>query len=469
MKENIQNLMLAKSNKRINMLFVLLFFVTCNFLSALIPPFQSPDEFEHVTRAYLLGKDVLVLEVPKNEVSGGYIDTGLARYMDVFSSLPFQPERKVSDVEIESAKKIKWEGTTQFKRAPGMAFYFPAIYSVHTLGLTLGKHLDLTVDATYKLTRFLLLLVICCILYFSCQLYMPSFLVMALLIIPMSLFQFSSASLDGITTALSIFIVSAFLRLVQDKEHSSDWLFYALLVAWLLVASSRVQQCSLILLVASCAYFTRRPRYILWSIVAAIAVVAWQVLAVKTSVDGRVNLGASTSQIVSWYLSRPQDFITVMQATLSSNETWRSYLSSFFGMLGWLDAPFVGKEYLYLLALTSVIGACSVTLRSLKTEGKARLLLAFCAAASVLMIYFALLVTWTPHPATVVHGVVGRYFLIPAIMVAYALADVALPLKSAKRLCGLILLICLAFYSIVNTSKLLSSRYYESTRPVSSF
>lgn len=466
MNDNIEKLMAAKSNKRTNILFVLLLFVTCNFLSGFIPPFQSPDEFEHVTRGYLFGRGVLVLEAPKDEVSGGYIDTGLARYMDVFSSLPFHPERKVSDAEIESAKKIKWEGTTQFKRAPGMAFYFPAIYSVHTLGLTLGKHLDLTVDATYKLTRFLLLLVICCILYFSFQLYQPSFLVMALLIIPMSLFQFSSASLDGITTALSIFIVSAFLRLVQDKEQSSSWLFYALLVAWLLVASSRVQQCSLILLVASCAYFTRRPRYVLWSIVAAIAVVAWQILAVKTSVDGRVNLGASTSQIVSWYLSRPQDFITVMQATLSSSETWRSYLSSFFGMLGWLDAPFAGKEYIYLLALTSVIGVCSVTLRSLNTDAKARLLLVICVVGSVLMIYFALLVTWTPHPATVVHGVVGRYFLIPAIMIAYALADayVALPLKSAKRLCGLILLICLSVYSIINTTKLLSARYYEQTK-----
>ena len=466
MKENIENLMLVKSNKRINMLFVLLFFVTCNFLSALIPPFQSPDEFEHVTRAHLLGKGVLVLEAPKNEVSGGYIDTGLVRYMDSFSALPFYAERKVTEDELESAKKIKWTGTTEFKRAPGMAFYFPAIYSVHTLAMTLGERLDLSVDATYKLTRLLLLVVISCILFYSFQLYQPSFLVMALLIIPMSLFQFSSASLDGITTAVSIFIVSAFLRLVQDKEQSSNWLFYALLVAWLLVASSRVQQCSLILLVASCAYFTRRPRYVLWSIVAAIAVVAWQILAVKTSVDGRVNLGASTSQIVSWYLSRPQDFITVMQATLSSIETWRSYLSSFFGMLGWLDAPFVGKEYLYLLAFTSVIGVCSVTLRCLKTEGKARFLLVICAAGSILMIYFALLVTWTPHPATVVNGVVGRYFLIPAIMVAYALADVALPLKSAKRLCGLILLICLAFYSVVNTSKLLSTRYYEPTKQI---
>jgi len=105
MNDKIEKLMLAKSNKRTNIIFVLLLFMACNFLSALIPPFQSPDEFEHVTRGYLFGRGVLILEVPKDEVSGGYIDTGLVRYMDVFSSLPFHPERKVSDAELESAKK----------------------------------------------------------------------------------------------------------------------------------------------------------------------------------------------------------------------------------------------------------------------------------------------------------------------------------------------------------------------------
>ncbi|MFY9138713.1 DUF2142 domain-containing protein [Zwartia sp.] len=450
----------TKANSRKNIIFVALLFVVCNFLSTFIPPFQSPDEFEHVTRAYLFGKGVIVLEVPKDEVSGGFIDSGLARYMDVFRPIPFNPDRKISESELAAAKKIEWTGTTEFNRAPGMAFYFPAIYSIHALGLLMGEHLNLSVDATYKLTRALLLLAICGILHFSFQLYQPPYLVMALLVIPMSLFQLASASLDGIATAISIFLISAFLKITENKEQSAKWLFYTLMIAWLLLASSRVQQFSLILLVASCGYFMRKPRYFYLTILAALVVIIWQIIAVSTSVDGRVKLGAPTSVIVSWYLDNPLEFVVVLKTTLSSAETWRSYLSSFFGMLGWLDTPFVGKEYIYLLGLTALITLLSMTFRNLHIHLEARLLLVICSVGSILLIYFALLVTWTPHPAVVVHGVVGRYFLIPVIMLAYAFADLTVSANLKKQLCTLFLLILLGVFSVVNTSKLLDNRYF---------
>jgi uncharacterized membrane protein len=464
MKVDIAKLVTVQAGKRTYLFFVLVLFVICSFLSTLIPPFQSPDEFEHITRAYLFGKGVIVLDAPKNETSGGMIDSGLAKYMEAFTPLPFHPERKVSAAELDAANQIKWSGTKEFKRAPGMAFYFPAIYSVHAIALSIGEHLDLSVDASYKLTRFLLLFAVCCILFGSFRLFPPSCLVLALLLIPMSLFQFASASLDGITTALSVFIISAFLRIVSDKEHSVVWLFYALVLTWILVASSRVQQFSLILLVAGCSYFMRKPRYVLLAILAALVVVAWQVVAVQTSVDGRVKLGAPTSNIVMWYVYHPLDFYSVMRATLMSSETWRSYLSSFFGILGWLDAPFVGKQYIYLVGLTLLIAGCSVTFRHLKTMVLARLLLVLGAFASITMIYFALLVTWTPHPAVVVNGVVGRYFLIPAIMVAYAFGDGNVRVSAVKRGCVLILLICLAGYSVMNTTELLTTRYHEQVK-----
>jgi len=213
-------------------------------------------------------------------------------------------------------------------------------------------------------------------------------------------------------------------------------------------------------LVASCSYYMRNPRYLLVAILSALIVVAWQIVAVKTSVDGRVKLGAPTSDIVMWYVNHPLDFYAVMRTTLISSETWRSYLSSFFGMLGWLDAPFTGKQYIYLLGLTVLIAGCSVTYRHLQANGLARLLLVFSAFASIGMIYFALLVTWTPHPAVVVNGVVGRYFLIPAIMVAYALGDGKAHASMVKQGCALVFLVWFAGYSVMNTTELVATRYH---------
>ena len=50
----------------------------------------------------------------------------------------------------------------------------------------------------------------------------------------------------------------------------------------------------------------------------------------------------------------------------------------------------------------------------------ARISLFVTALLSVLAIFTALLISWTPHPATIVHGIQGRYFIVPSLLLAYA-------------------------------------------------
>lgn len=124
---------------QVKTIFVVWLLGISTLLSTVIPPFQSPDEFEHITRAYLLGNGDVVLKAPARQSSGGMIDAGLARYMDAYSSLPFNPNKKLSATEIEAAKTIQWQGVQEYRPALGMAYYFPGIYVVHTLGLKTGK------------------------------------------------------------------------------------------------------------------------------------------------------------------------------------------------------------------------------------------------------------------------------------------------------------------------------------------
>ena len=48
-------------------------------MSYLIPPFQSPDEFNHLKRAYLLSKGDIFLK-SKDHPTGGNSDPGLLDY-----------------------------------------------------------------------------------------------------------------------------------------------------------------------------------------------------------------------------------------------------------------------------------------------------------------------------------------------------------------------------------------------------
>lgn len=445
-------------------------------LSTVIPPFQSPDEFEHITRAYLLGNGDVVLKAPTGQSSGGMIDAGLARYMDAYSSLPFNTTKKLSAREIEVAKTIQWQRVQEYRPALGMAYYFPGIYVVHTLGLKTGEFLNLSVDASYQLTRVLLFIAIGLILYYSFTLYAPSYLTLALLMIPMSIFQFSSASLDGLATAIAIFIISAVLKILavsstkcNTTTHAqpSRWrvthahLFYFLVIAYLLLATSRLQAISMLLLVGAAAYALRYKRYFAITGFAAVAVILWQVVIINTIVDGRVALGASSSTIILYYLNQPAEFFSVLRNTLTNTDILRGYFSSFFGMLGWLDTPFKGKEYIYLLCITVSIGACSIDYQKLtKRKVFSVTVLALTAFGSLAAIFLALLVTWTPHPAQVIDGVVGRYLLIPALLLSYGVTALKREAGSIAHVVGGALLCVLGGYSTLITYELLLNRYY---------
>ena len=446
--------------EKLGSVFLVTLFIACSIFSTLIPPFQSPDEFEHVKRAYLFGKGEIVLTAAEGQSSGGMIDNGLLCYMHAFDGIPFHPENKVTSDVLHDADLIKWEHANAFSPALGQAYYFPAIYSIHALGLILGEHLDFTINASYRLTKLLLLIATCGVLFLAFRLCPPTPLIYALLVIPMSLFQFSSASLDGIATALSLLIVSAFLRTLQIGKFAPAWLFYLMIIAWMLVASSRVHLFSLILMALAVYVYTRRTQYLIATFLAIGFVVLWQVIVMKTIVDGRVDLHATSSAIIATYVQNPARFLSVVMATVTTRSIAAGYFSSFFGMLGWLDAPFHGKEYIYLGILTLTVGAFSVDWKNLGKCLPTRLLLVLCSLVSVFTIFFALLVTWTPHPATIIDGVQGRYFLVPSVLLAYATSGLAKGIGSTQEKIGMIALVILAVFSSVSMTDLLVERYY---------
>jgi uncharacterized membrane protein len=179
----------------------------------------------------------------------------------------------------------------------------------------------------------------------------------------------------------------------------------------------------------------------------------------KTVVDGRVDLGASTGEIAVYYLQNPGRLLNVLAMTLSDEAQMRGYLSSFFGVLGWLDTPFVGKEYVYMFLLTLMIFLSSVAYQSLLRDKLIRVSLIACALGSVAIVLFAMLISWTPHPAMLIDGVQGRYFLIPAMLFAYALCYALPAQKGTQGLLTLSLTISLGLYSFVSTGLLLAARY----------
>jgi uncharacterized membrane protein len=440
--------------------FSLAFFVTCLCISAIIPPFQSPDEFDHIKRAYLLTRGTFILYAPQGGKPGGMIDSGLSSYIDAYDNLRFHSDRKLSGEQISAANAISWTGDKEFSQARVTSYYFPLIYAPQAIGLVLGEAFGFSVDKSFRLARLLALLVSSLLACSAFIIYPPSPLVGALLIIPMSLFQFSSASLDGMSTAISIFAISLFMRIVDERENAEPWRLYGLAASVILVVSSRPYMVPLIGLIFGTYLYTANRKSLLASGVTLSFVVLWWIVAIRGTTGTRLALKTPISTFISYYVADPFSFLTILHTTFS--HYGRPYFESFLGILGWLDARFAEEIYANFLYFLLTIGTFSLSFRYAKQELPARILLSLCALLSFILVFPAVLLA-NGHPASIIEGVQGRYFLIPALLLSYSLMCNSRRDSCRRYVVGFILLSVLLLYSAFHTTTLLLKRYYVSS------
>ena len=170
----------------------------------------------------------------------------------------------------------------------------------------------------------------------------------------------------------------------------------------------------------------------------------WVARVSRSTVDlRRAQLSTDTVQTAIQSLSHPGELIGLFVRTLTNQELQSFYFRSFIGVLGWLhlplDPPLAYPTLAVMLAVCTVLTVIWTRQQpwQLLFQQTQWLLIAM-ALLSALSVFLLLLVAWTPDPthAQLIEGVQGRYFLVPALMVAMALAA---PQKQQQRLPGLML------------------------------
>ena len=430
-------------------------FLTAAALSYLIPPMQSPDEMSHVERAYLLSKGHIFLQkLPPELMSGpretientafmerarrhggpigGPVDQGLLKFIAANSVLIQDYGRRLSISERGQIANLEWAGVEEFHLMPGAGYYFPLIYAPQALGLAGGQLFKLGVEHSYYLARGLALLACFGMLWLAWRLLTPNPLVVAILLLPMSMFQMLSPTIDGLTTALAVLTCSLFMASVDhDRTHTTAFSWGLAFCVFLLV-TIRTHMLPMLALPFCLAWMRRSRRDLYLGCVLMLAALGWVLFAMHSTNDPRIARNHTTSELLFYYVTNPSAYFEVVSASLSSLELFTFYQESFIGILGWLDTklPLYFYPTLWIgLALCALIG---VSWQSLQRDWLPRLLLILIALASVCLIFLALLVTWTPHPAPVVQGVQGRYFVVPMILLGYSLSGFA-PVQGAVR------------------------------------
>lgn len=431
--------------------------------SYFIPPMQSPDEDQHIAKAYLLAQGDILLTSPAGKMSGGYVDDGLRDFIQGHMQLSGRPDFRLSQEEKDRLKNLEW-GDAQsrsFMEIPGTGFYLPLIYLPHAMAIKVGELAQMSVHHTYYLTRIFVMAIAIALMLFAFSLHRPGILALGILMLPMGLFQLLSPTLDGITTSLSLVAISLFFTFQSQPQRSG--IFYLLTILLVLIATTRIHLAPLLLLLFIIALQERNRKFFATSLLATGFTLFWIVFSIKTTVDNRIPRDISSLEVLQYYIMRPVDFMEVLFNTVSSKEVVGFYLQSFIGRLGWLDTNLTLWHYTALSAciiLFVFINAFSAP--SKENSAIERYSLSGAALLSILAIFMALLIAWTPHPATIVHGIQGRYFTVPFLLLAYALHG-TFDMRS-RALCALSfasrLLLSLFFifsaYSLLTT---LQSRY----------
>ena len=439
---------------------VLLTFFMCLAVNSLVPSFQSPDEDAHLKRAYLLAHGQIWLDHPQGQASGGLVDQGLLNYMDKFSALPFHGERKVFANDIYEAKQIEWARSSVFAATSGISYYFPILYAPQALGIRIGEMLGLSVHTSYQIAKISALLAACLLLYWALSLYTFSALSISLFILPMSLFQMGATSIDGVAHASCLVVIAMYLKLNQMQKQTPAWFAYILCALIILLTTTRMHLLPLLLLPFLAHRITKQPVYLWGAIAASLFTLSWILVSIIFVVDPKTAAGLSPTQLIAYYAMHPLQLLTVISNTLTSFATLKSYATAFIGVLGWLDASLPKVQYAVLGSLLGLLGLSCITWRPKTVPPSIQKVFVVCSLGSIAIIFLSLLIQWTPHPATIILGVQGRYFFAPILLLTVAFSKPLMAERSANQILSSVLLIILGACSVTFTSQLLLQRYY---------
>ncbi len=443
-------------------IFLCFFAVALVIQSFWIPPLQSPDETDHIKRAWLLRQGQVLLTRPiagAPASSGGEIDTGLLEYMGIYSRIHHKSRVRLTASELDAASELVWSHDTAFSPAPGTGYYFPLIYLPQALALTAGEILGFSIHWSYWLARVANVITAVLILDLAFAVWSPNALVMAILMLPMMMFQFNSTSIDGTMTALVLLVVSTFVAVWRSSgpDNVSQRVVMATVIPLLVCAHQNL--IPLVLLPASLAILKRSRAWALITAIAVLSALIWAVVAVQNTVDLRVPHAMPGPGKIQLYAAQPGMVVAMIANTIFDAGRMSAYWKSWMGILGWWDTYLSPLFYAVCPWFLASIGALSFNRARMRERRVEVTLFLVVATGMVLLTFLAMIFGWTPIGATKAEGLQGRYFIIPSLLVAATLQGWPLTRDWRSR-CVAVLLFTWGTVSFLSSSLAIIRRYH---------
>jgi len=450
------------------------FAIVFGILTVLItPPFQGPDEPAHFFRVYQLASGTFFPVTNSNRV-GGYIPISLVKTHEIFKGIQFHPEKKIEYKMITESFNIRLQpNKLMFIPFPNTALYMPVPYIPQCLAIIAGKAFELPPLILLYMGRLFNLGCWIILVAFAIRITpINKWLFLILALIPMSLFQGSSLSADGLTNGLAfLYIALVFKMAFDENQYINKFEMFFLIILLMLLSLSKYAYALLgfLYFLIPCRKSESNAKSLLYVsllflfVGLTLAFGFYYVKYIYGSVDPGVNFYGTAPGVpqnvnpdiqVRFILTHAFLFLKIV---FFSFWTYRGLiLGSFIGRLGWLDTPLPG---LFIISAYIVLFfvACSGNALRIRMSLKSRMILFICFCAICFCLSTLMYLSWSPAGAEINSGIQGRY-LIPAAPVFFALFFNSRWIVPEKAI-QVISVLFMAISSLVLTAELIS-RYY---------
>lgn len=389
----------------------------------LTPPFQTPDEHQHLFRAYQLASFELIGE-RRGQESGGELPESLSRAaLPELGTLAPHVDRAIPETtfaqRIARATPLDASGPRRFTNFLGSVSYAPVGYVPQIVAIWTGGALGFSVENIVRLGRVFNALV-CLGLFAGALRCLPvgRLALLFLALLPMTASCAGAFGQDGMVIGAGAWLAALGVRIALLRSWSGRELALAALLTACVTLAKMVYLPLVLLPVVAGSGVVREPRWYLPPVLIALPVLAllgwWLALNSGLYVAMKPGMPAPGEQ-VAYLLGHPLAFPKALAVTYLVRGG--AVLDTLF-TFGWLNVgPVVAAQWLSAIALGIVLwqgdGEAGALTRAWRYWA-ALLVLAMIAAMTL-----ALYIAATSAGSLLVSGIQGRYFLplaLPALV-----------------------------------------------------
>jgi uncharacterized membrane protein len=401
-------------------LILALFFGTCLFI--IIPPFQSPDEYNHFFRAWQVSEGCLLPEKTSDARLGGYLPQSLDNLKNSFLYLKNNYAAKTTKSAILASLYLPLNSSLRiFIDFPNTAIYAPTAYFPQSIGIFIGRFLGFSPLLIFYLARWTNLLFWILIVYHSIKL-MPfhKWTLFFCALLPASLVIATSLNADVSTNAFCFWLIANFLQNVNN--------FVGVLLVMLVTTINKLVYAPFLLLcnISISRTTTYQRIFVSLSSAVLITLVIWGFISKTLFVPYEnyhpvyrdlqtLNENVNADKQMVFIIENPFKFTKiVLQSFVQSLPSTSAHLV---GKFGW------EKNYLPSFGIIMLwLGLISLIFFQKNPLSKRDRLWIFCCILSCLMFFsITMYALWCPVGSPILSNLQGRYFfpLLPlAILVS---------------------------------------------------